>query len=108
MIEWLSDEDHRLRAALDTVNLVVEMNLTADEIRRVQSRYGLAVEAYLKKGHGFATIANRYPALTLAALVGQAALGYDRAPTGGNSGMNWGCRKIRIVRPSFGIRLIRF
>jgi hypothetical protein len=76
--EWLSDEDHRLRAALETVNLVVEMNLTADEIRRVQSRYGLAVEAYLKNGHGFATIANRYPALTLAALVGQAALGYDQ------------------------------
>ena len=76
--EWLSDEDHRLRTALQSVNLVVEMNLTADEIRQVQSRYGLAAEAYLEKGLGFAAIAKKYPALTLAALVGQAALGYDQ------------------------------
>ena len=75
--DWLSDEDHRFRAALEPVNLAVELNLSADEVRTAQSRYGVMAQALLARGYKYDDIIKRYPALTLAILVGHAALAYD-------------------------------
>ena len=38
LLDWVSDEDYRFRSALEPINLVVELNFTADGIRTAQSR----------------------------------------------------------------------
>lgn len=76
--EWMSDEEHRLRQALKPVSLVVETNFATDEIRRIQYQYGQAVTALLGRGYAPRDIIKKYPALTLVALVGHAALAYDQ------------------------------
>lgn len=75
--DWLSDEEYRLRAALEPVNLAVELNLTAHEVRTAQSRYGVAADAMFRRGLKYGDIIKRYPALTIAILTGHAALAYD-------------------------------
>ncbi|MGE2718451.1 hypothetical protein [Mycolicibacterium celeriflavum] len=78
LLDWLSDEDYRLRAALEPVNLVAELNLSADEVRTAQSKYGVAARAMLGRGHRYDDVIKKYPALTLAILVGHAALAYEQ------------------------------
>jgi hypothetical protein len=78
LVDWLSDEDHRFRAALEAVNLGVELNLTADEVRDAQSKFGLVAEKMLLAGWRPKDIIKKYPALTIAVLVGHAALAYDQ------------------------------
>lgn len=74
----LSDEEYRLRAALEPVNLAVEMNLTAEEIRLTQGYYGAGADALRQRGLRYGEIIKRYPALTIAVLTGHAALAYDQ------------------------------
>ncbi|OHU97395.1 hypothetical protein [Mycobacterium talmoniae] len=76
--EWMSDEEHRLRQALEPVSLVVETNFSADEIRQVQQHYGQAATQMLRRGYRYQDVIKKYPALTLIALVGHAALAYDQ------------------------------
>ena len=78
LVDWLSDEDHRFRAALEAVNLGVELNLTADEVRDAQSKFGVVAERMLLAGWKPKDIIKKYPALTIAVLVGHAALAYDQ------------------------------
>lgn len=75
--EWMSDEEHRLRQSLEQVSLVVETNFSAEEIREAQRRYGQAAADMLRRGHHHREVIKKYPALTLATLVGHAALAYD-------------------------------
>lgn len=72
----MSDEEHRLRRLLDSVSLVVETNFGADEIRKIQLRYGQTATALLGRGYYHRDIIKKYPALTLTALVGHAAIAY--------------------------------
>lgn len=74
--EWMSDEEHRLRQALSPVSLVVETNFSADEISQIQYRYGQAATALLGRGSSYRDVIQKYPALTLTALVGHAAIAY--------------------------------
>ncbi|MGV0627790.1 hypothetical protein [Mycolicibacter minnesotensis] len=74
----MSDEEYRLRLALEPVSLVVETNFSGDEISQIQYRYGQAANALQRRGYSYRDIIRKYPALTLAALVGHAALAYDQ------------------------------
>lgn len=74
--EWMSDEEYRLRKALEPVSLVVETNFSAAEIRQIQRHYGAAATQLLGHGHYHRDIIKKYPALTLTALVGHAAIAY--------------------------------
>ena len=77
LLDWVSDEDYRFRSALEPINLVVELNFTADGIRTAQSRYGTVAGHMLGRGYRYDDVIKKYPALTLAILVGHAALAYD-------------------------------
>ena len=76
--DWMSDEEYRLRTALERVSLVVETDFSANEIREAQRHYGQAATDMLRRGHHHRDIIKRYPALTLTTLVGHAALAYDQ------------------------------
>ena len=72
----MSDADYAWRQRLQPVNLVIETDFTADEVREAQSKYGAAARALLNKGATPKQIVKRYPALTLMILVGHASLAY--------------------------------
>lgn len=75
---WLRDENVRIAERLEQYDHVIEANLDEGEIRRVQRFYGQGAGTLLRMGHPPDAIIKRYPALTVAILVGQAALGYDQ------------------------------
>jgi hypothetical protein len=74
----MSDTDYAWRTRLKPVNLVIETDFSADEVRAAQSRYGAAARHMLNRGWLHNEIVKRYPALTLMILVGHAALAYDQ------------------------------
>jgi hypothetical protein len=78
LADWMSDKDFDWRNRLQPVNLVIETDFSADEIREAQSKYGTAAQQLLRRGWSQREIIKRYPALTLAVLVGHAALAYDQ------------------------------
>jgi hypothetical protein len=78
LADWMSDKDFEWRTRLKPVNLVIETDFSADEVRAAQSKYGAAAQQLLNRGRTYSEIINRYPALTLAILVGHAALAYDQ------------------------------
>ena len=75
--DWMSDADFAWRQRLQPVNLVIETDFSADEVREAQSKYGTAVRHLLNQGAQHSKIIKRYPALTLLILVGHACLAYD-------------------------------
>ncbi|BBE46945.1 MULTISPECIES: hypothetical protein [Rhodococcus] len=75
---WLSDEEFRLSRLLEKVSLVIETNLSEDEVRRAQGFYGKRAEGMLRRGFSHADVIKKYPALTLTILVGHAALAYEQ------------------------------
>lgn len=76
--QWLSDQEFEITRRLEKASLVVEINLDEDEIRRAQDLYGRQAADILRLGGTPDEIIGKYPALTLAILVGQAALGYEQ------------------------------
>jgi len=72
----VAEQDWRQRLA--PVNLVVEADFTADEVRIAQGHYGDIANEMLRAGHRHFDIIKRYPAITLITLVGHAALAYDQ------------------------------
>ena len=77
--QWLSDQEFEVTRRLEKAALVVEINLDEDEIRRAQGLYGRHAANVLRLGGTPENVIAKYPALTLAILVGQAALGYEQA-----------------------------
>jgi hypothetical protein len=77
VLDWMSDTDFELRRALEPVSLVVETNFDAEEVRLAQKQYGRAARLMLLDDYRPADVIRKYPALTLAILVGHAALAYD-------------------------------
>jgi hypothetical protein len=75
--DWMSDKDFEWRTRLKPVNLVIETDFSADEVRIAQSKYGATAGHLLTQGWTHRNIIKRYPALTLIILVGHAALAYD-------------------------------
>ncbi|TCN55923.1 hypothetical protein EV641_103270 [Rhodococcus sp. SMB37] len=76
--QWLSDQEFEITRRLEKASLVVEINLDEDEIRRAQEMYGRQAADMLRLGRTAEDVIAKYPALTLAILVGQAALGYEQ------------------------------
>jgi hypothetical protein len=74
----MSDAEYQWRRRLKPVNLVVETDFAAEEIRTLQSNYGAAARQLLNRGCSHRQIIRKYPALTLTMLVGHAALAYDQ------------------------------
>lgn len=77
LADWMSDAEHDWRTRLQPVNLVIETNFTADEVRTAQSKFGAAVYGLLRKDVPYNKIIKRYSAVTLLTLVGHASLAYD-------------------------------
>ncbi|MEE2032319.1 hypothetical protein [Rhodococcus chondri] len=76
--QWLSDQEFEIMRRLEKASLVVEINLDEDEIRRTQDMYGRQAADMLRLAVPPEDVIAKYPALTLAILVGQAALGYEQ------------------------------
>lgn len=77
LADWMTDTDFEWRTRLKPVNLVIEADLSADEVRNAQSKYGAAAGHLINRGWTHEKIIKRFPALTLMILVGHAALAYD-------------------------------
>jgi hypothetical protein len=75
--DWMSDAEHEWRMKLKAVNLVIETDFSAEQVRQVQARYGPAARALLRRDFAPHEIVKKYPALTLMILVGHAALSYE-------------------------------
>lgn len=76
--DWMSDAEAEWRTKLKPVNLVIETDFTAEEIRTAQSAYGNTARRLFSRGFEHREIVKKYPALTLVILVGHAALAYDQ------------------------------
>jgi hypothetical protein len=77
LADWMSDTDYEWRTRLQPVNLVIETDFSADEVRTAQRKYGAAARHLLNQGARHDRIIKRFPALTLMILVGHASLAYD-------------------------------
>lgn len=77
LTDWMSDKDAEWRNRLKPVNLVIEANFSADEVKTAQSKYGAAAHHLIARDWSYDEIIKRYPALTVMVLVGHAALAYD-------------------------------
>ncbi|CCK63175.1 Conserved protein of unknown function [Mycobacterium canettii CIPT 140070017] len=77
LTDWMSDTDCEWRKRLQPVNLVIETDFSADEVRTAQSKYGAAARQLLNQGARRDKIIQQFPALTLMILVGHASLAYD-------------------------------
>ncbi|MEX7468581.1 hypothetical protein AB4Z39_02605 [Mycobacterium adipatum] len=77
MSEWISDEEHRWRALLQPVSLVIETDFSEHDVREAQRKYGAMVAKADRQGIPYPKIIKRHPALTLLTLVGHASLAYD-------------------------------
>ncbi|NLU64270.1 hypothetical protein HCA61_18655 [Rhodococcus sp. HNM0563] len=75
---WLSDKEFEVRQLLERASLVVEINLSEDDLRQIQLFYGERVANAVRTDVPVTTVIRRFPALTLAILVGQAALRYEQ------------------------------
>jgi hypothetical protein len=77
LADWMSDADYEWRTRLKPVNLLIETDFSAEEVRTAQSKYGATARLLLDRGWPHSKIITRYPALTLMILVGHASLAYD-------------------------------
>lgn len=77
LADWMTDTDFEWRTRLKPVNLVIEADLSAEEVRNAQSKYGAAAGHLINRGWTHEKIIKRFPALILMILVGHAALAYD-------------------------------
>lgn len=77
LADQASDEEFRIRQALDDVSLFFELNLDEDELRRAQELFGRLVAREVSGGTQ-STLIKRYPALTLATMIGHAGLAYEQ------------------------------
>ena len=75
--EWISDEEHRWRALLQPVSLVIETDFSEHDVREAQRKFGAMVGKAERQGIPYLKIIKRHPALTLLTLVGHASLAYD-------------------------------
>ena len=75
--DWMSDAEYEWRARLQPVNLVIETDYSADEVRTAQSKLGATVQALARRDIPYSKMIKRYPAVTLMTLVGHASLAYD-------------------------------
>jgi hypothetical protein len=64
--DWMSDADYHWRQRLGPVNLVIETDFSAEEVREAQRNVGRAAQHLLNAGWSHGQIIKRYPALTLA------------------------------------------
>ncbi|MFD1811787.1 hypothetical protein [Rhodococcus gannanensis] len=71
------DEEFRIRRGLEKVGLFFEINLDEDELRRCQELFG-RIAVYDLRTEKSSLLIKRYPALTLATLVGHAGLAYEQ------------------------------
>ena len=78
LLDWMSDAEDRWRKQLGPVNLVIESNFTATDVRTAQRNFGETASDMLRRGYRLSEVINTYPALTLTILVGHAALAYDQ------------------------------
>ncbi len=74
--DWMSDADYEWRQRLQPVNLVIEADFSAEEVREAQAKFGTAASQLLRKGASYKQILKRYPGLTLMILVGHASIAY--------------------------------
>lgn len=74
---WMSDEERKIRVRLSEVDLVVRADFDESEVHRIQGFYGIAARRHRRAGGMIRDFIDRYPALTMTALVGHAALAYD-------------------------------
>ena len=77
LADWMTDTDFEWRNRLKPVNLVMETDFSADEVKIAQSKYGAAAVHLINRGWTHEKFIKRFPALTLMILVGHAALAYD-------------------------------
>jgi len=75
--DWIHDEERRFRARLRAVDLTVRADFDESEIHRIQGFYGIAARRHRSAGGVIRDFIGEFPALTLTALVGHAALAYD-------------------------------
>ncbi|WP_233209466.1 hypothetical protein [Mycobacterium sp. ENV421] len=73
----MSDADFAWRQRLAPVRLVIETDFSADEVREIQRNLGRAAQQLINRGWSHEEVIKRYPAVSLVALVGHAALAYD-------------------------------
>jgi hypothetical protein len=74
----MSEAEDRWRTKLGPVNLVIEADFTAADVRTAQRNFGETAAHMLRWGYRPSEVINEYPALTLTVLVGHAALAYDQ------------------------------
>lgn len=72
-----SEEDHRIGQELKKVDLFFELNFDEDAVGRAQELFGRIAHAELRTREPKAVI-KRYPALTLASLIGTAGIAYEQ------------------------------
>lgn len=77
LVDWMSDAEHEWRTRLQPVNLVIETDFLAHDIRDLQSRYGSRTQQLINQGFTRREMIKKYPAATLMILVGHASLAYD-------------------------------
>ncbi|MGW6694934.1 hypothetical protein ACWF62_14300 [Rhodococcus sp. NPDC054953] len=71
------DEEFRIRQGLEKVGLFFELNLDEDELHRAQELFG-QIAGHDGRVGAYSMLITRYPALTLATLVGHAGLAYQQ------------------------------
>jgi hypothetical protein len=77
LVDWMSDAEYEWRKRLQPVNLVIESDFVALDIRQLQSRYGSRTQQLVGQGFARKEMIKKYPAVTLMILVGHASLAYD-------------------------------
>ena len=77
LADWLHDEELRFRVRLRDVDLMVRADFDESKIHRIQGFYGVAARRHRAAGGVIRDFIGEFPALTLTALVGHAALAYD-------------------------------
>ncbi|WP_397518904.1 hypothetical protein [Rhodococcus pyridinivorans] len=76
---WLSDREYEVRRLLERASLVLEVNLNEDDLRQIQFFYGERLAEAIRRDIPVTSVIKKYPALTVAILVWQAALRYEQA-----------------------------
>jgi hypothetical protein len=76
---WLSDKEYEVRRLLERASLVLEVNLNEDDLRQIQFFYGERLAEAIRRDIPITSVIKKYPALTVAILVWQAALRYEQA-----------------------------
>ncbi len=77
LVDWMSDAEYEWRKRLQPVNLVIESDFVARDVRELQSRYGSRTQQLVSQGFARKEMIKKYPAVTLMILVGHASLAYD-------------------------------